>query len=94
MSTSVRGTAPAAAPRDPATLPLSLGHFVGGQPVSGRPGRRGKVYDPATGEVRAELAMASADETAEAIAAARRALPAGPRRRPCNARASCSGSRR
>ena len=57
-------------------LKLELGHFVAGREVGGRSGRKGKVYDPATGATRGEVAYASADETREAIAAAEAALPA------------------
>ena len=57
------------------TRPLSLGHFIGGQFVSGTSGRTGLVHNPATGEVRGSVAYASADETRAAIAAASAALP-------------------
>ncbi len=75
MSTTLRSAAEAA-PRTEAGPTPALGHFVDGQLVAGQSGRQGRVYDPATGQVRAQLALASAEETAAAIAAARRALPA------------------
>ncbi len=75
MNTSVRSAAQVAAPRGDAPPALSLGHFIDGRAVPGGSGRQGKVYDPSTGQVRAHLAMASAGETAAAIAVARRALP-------------------
>ena len=63
--------------RRTATTPLELGHYVDGQPVAAGPGaRRGPVYDPATGELRAHVAFASAGEAAAAVAAARTAAPA------------------
>ena len=55
--------------------PFTLGHFIGGQFVSGTSGRTGLVHNPATGEVRGSVAYASADETRAAIAAASAALP-------------------
>jgi malonate-semialdehyde dehydrogenase (acetylating)/methylmalonate-semialdehyde dehydrogenase len=57
------------------TRPFSLGHFIGGQFVSGTSGRTGLVHNPATGEVRGSVAYASADETRAALAAASAALP-------------------
>ncbi len=57
------------------TRPFTLGHFIGGQFVSGTSGRTGLVHNPATGEVRGSVAYASADETRAAIAAATAALP-------------------
>jgi len=75
MNTLVRSVGQTAAPRVDAPAALSLGHFIDGHAVPGGSGRHGRVYDPSTGQVRAQLAMASAGETAAAIAAARRALP-------------------
>jgi malonate-semialdehyde dehydrogenase (acetylating)/methylmalonate-semialdehyde dehydrogenase len=62
--------APSASP-----VPFQLGHFVAGREVPGTSGRSGKVYDPATGAVRGDVAFASAAETQAAIAAAEAALP-------------------
>ncbi|MGD9597217.1 MAG: CoA-acylating methylmalonate-semialdehyde dehydrogenase [Steroidobacteraceae bacterium] len=63
--------------RPTATTPLALGHHVAGLSVAGREGARsGPVYNPATGELRAHVAFASAGETATAIAAAKAAAPA------------------
>jgi len=55
---------------------LDHGHFIGGREVAGLSGRKGPVHNPATGELRGEVAYASADETRTAIAAAEAALPA------------------
>jgi malonate-semialdehyde dehydrogenase (acetylating)/methylmalonate-semialdehyde dehydrogenase len=55
---------------------FALGHFIGGREVAGASGRKGVVYNPATGQVRGEVAYASADETRAAITAAEAALPA------------------
>ncbi|MBS9404706.1 aldehyde dehydrogenase family protein, partial [Halomonas sp. TRM85114] len=42
-------------------------HFLNGQVVEGASGRTFPVYNPATGEQKAEVALASADETREAV---------------------------
>ncbi len=52
-----------------------LGHYIGGRRVAGRSGRTAPVYNPALGVATTEVALASADETRAAIAAARAALP-------------------
>ena len=56
-------------------MAVNLQHFIDGRHVPGSGKRRSPVYDPATGEVRAEVALASAEDTRAAIAAARAALP-------------------
>jgi len=53
-----------------------LGHFISGKPATGHGGRTGNVYNPATGEVTGRLALASAEDTRAAIAAADGALSA------------------
>ena len=53
-----------------------LSHYVNGARIEGTSGRFGNVYNPATGEVAARVPLASADETAQAIAAANAAFPA------------------
>ncbi|GMG82438.1 CoA-acylating methylmalonate-semialdehyde dehydrogenase [Paralimibaculum aggregatum] len=53
-----------------------IGHYVGGAQVAGRSGRAQEVYNPATGAVTGRVALAGADEVAEAVAAARAAFPA------------------
>jgi malonate-semialdehyde dehydrogenase (acetylating)/methylmalonate-semialdehyde dehydrogenase len=50
-------------------------HHVNGRSV-GTDDRTGPVYDPATGEVQHQVALASESEVQEAVAAARAALPA------------------
>ncbi|MCC6713732.1 MAG: CoA-acylating methylmalonate-semialdehyde dehydrogenase [Gammaproteobacteria bacterium] len=68
-TSTVRGPKAAeAAPRD-------LGHFIGGRAVPGSGGRKARVYNPATGEVAAMVALASTTETRAAISAAEAALP-------------------
>jgi len=51
-------------------------HWIGGARVEGASGRRGKVFNPATGEVAREVDFASAEEVDAAVAAARAAFPA------------------
>ncbi|HEX7135776.1 MAG TPA: CoA-acylating methylmalonate-semialdehyde dehydrogenase [Iamia sp.] len=52
-----------------------IDHWIGGTAVPGTSGRTGPVYDPARGEQVAEVALASADEVATAVATAKAALP-------------------
>ncbi len=51
-------------------------HFIGGKTVPGTSGRTGPVYNPVTGEVQAQVHLASADEVRGAIATAEAAFPA------------------
>lgn len=53
-----------------------IDHFVGGRRVAGRSGRTAPVYDPATGVLTAEVALAAADEVDAAVAVAAEAFPA------------------
>jgi malonate-semialdehyde dehydrogenase (acetylating) / methylmalonate-semialdehyde dehydrogenase len=53
-----------------------IGHFIDGKRVAGRSGRAADVFNPATGEVQARVALASADEVAHAVERAREAQPA------------------
>ncbi|GAA1873562.1 CoA-acylating methylmalonate-semialdehyde dehydrogenase [Pseudonocardia ailaonensis] len=54
----------------------TLHHWANGQKVDGKSGRFSDVTNPATGEVTASLPLASAEEAAEIIAAAKEAFPA------------------
>jgi malonate-semialdehyde dehydrogenase (acetylating)/methylmalonate-semialdehyde dehydrogenase len=45
-------------------------HWIAGKRVGSRSGRTAPVYDPATGQIRAEVALATADEVAGAVEAA------------------------
>jgi len=56
-------------------VPL-IPHFVGGQRLTPESGRLAPVYNPATGQVASEVALASAAETQAAIAVAAAAYPA------------------
>ena len=53
-----------------------LTHYISGQHVDGNSGRFADVFNPATGEVRASVPLASGDEVRAAIASAEAAFPA------------------
>lgn len=53
----------------------TLGHFINGTRVEGSSGRYADIYNPATGEVQAKVALASKDELDAAVAAAAAAQP-------------------
>ncbi|HEY4227012.1 MAG TPA: CoA-acylating methylmalonate-semialdehyde dehydrogenase [Candidatus Limnocylindrales bacterium] len=50
-------------------------HWIGGRRVAGVSGRRGPVFDPATGAVAREVDFASVEEVDAAVAAAKAAFP-------------------
>ncbi|MGM9491456.1 CoA-acylating methylmalonate-semialdehyde dehydrogenase [Ideonella sp. YS5] len=58
------------------TSTLDISHHIGGQPVAGTSGRRQPVYNPATGAVARQVALASEAEVNAAVAAAQAAFPA------------------
>jgi malonate-semialdehyde dehydrogenase (acetylating)/methylmalonate-semialdehyde dehydrogenase len=51
-----------------------IGHFIDGRHVAGS-GSNGKIYNPATGEVVATVALAGEAELAAAVASAKAAQP-------------------
>jgi malonate-semialdehyde dehydrogenase (acetylating) / methylmalonate-semialdehyde dehydrogenase len=51
-----------------------INHWINGKPWDGTPERTGPVFDPASGQVQAEVAFASADVVDEAVAAAKAAF--------------------
>jgi malonate-semialdehyde dehydrogenase (acetylating) / methylmalonate-semialdehyde dehydrogenase len=51
-------------------------HWIGGRRVAGTSGRRGPVFNPATGALAREVDFASIEEVDAAVAAARAAFPA------------------
>ncbi len=53
-----------------------IGHFIGGKQVAGTSGKFGDVFNPASGEVTAKVAMADASEVDKAVAAANAVWPA------------------
>jgi len=50
-------------------------HWIGGRHVEGTSGRRGPVYDPATGRLAREVDFATVEEVGAAVAAAKAAFP-------------------
>ncbi|WP_428421745.1 CoA-acylating methylmalonate-semialdehyde dehydrogenase [Methylibium sp.] len=58
------------------TAAAEIGHHIGGRAVPSTSGRRQAVYNPATGAVARQVALASADEVNAAVAAAQAAFPA------------------
>ena len=53
-----------------------IGHWIDGKPTAGSSGRTAEVYNPATGEVQAQVALASKAEMEAAVAAAAQAQKA------------------
>ena len=53
-----------------------IGHYIGGKHVPGESGRRGPVFDPATGEQTHEVDFADTAELGAAVETAKEALPA------------------
>ncbi len=53
-----------------------IGHFIAGRLVAGAGGRHGDVFNPASGEVAARVALADAAEVDRAVQAAAKAWPA------------------
>ncbi|HEX5451031.1 MAG TPA: CoA-acylating methylmalonate-semialdehyde dehydrogenase, partial [Candidatus Limnocylindrales bacterium] len=58
------------------SLGAPVQHWIGGRRVAGSSGRRGPVYDPATGRLAREVDFASVEEVDAAVAAAGAAFPA------------------
>jgi malonate-semialdehyde dehydrogenase (acetylating)/methylmalonate-semialdehyde dehydrogenase len=57
------------------TATTDVGHYIGGRLVAGTSGRRQPVYNPSTGKVARQLALASADEVNVAVSRAKAAFP-------------------
>ena len=53
-----------------------IGNLIGGKQVPSTSNRTGDVFNPATGEVIAKVALSSAPELAEAVEVAKKAQPA------------------
>ena len=60
---------------DAFTSTAEIGHFINGRLVPSSSGRRQPVWNPATGAVARQVALASADEVNAAVAAAQAAFP-------------------
>ena len=58
------------------TATTEVGHYIQGHRVAGTGGRRQAVYNPATGAVARQVALASTDDVNAAVASARAAQPA------------------
>ena len=58
------------------TATTEVGHFINGRAVASTSGRRQAVYNPSTGAVARQVALASAEEVGSAVAAAKTAFPA------------------
>lgn len=54
---------------------MTIGHFINGQSVRGTSGRHHDIFNPTTGEVQNQVALANRDELAKAVDAAEAALP-------------------
>jgi malonate-semialdehyde dehydrogenase (acetylating)/methylmalonate-semialdehyde dehydrogenase len=52
-----------------------ISHFIGGDVVAGHSGRSAPVYNPTTGEVAAQVALASSSEVRGAVQSAKAAVP-------------------
>src|SRR5436190_19629011 len=70
------GSARAAADGHETPRSGAVHHWIGGQLVEGTSGRRGPVYDPATGGLAREVDFASVEEVGAAVSAANAAFPA------------------
>lgn len=60
----------------PAAGTAAIEHWIGGKLVPSRSGRRAEVFNPATGQVTGQVAMANTGDVAQAVAAAQAAFPA------------------
>ncbi|MBS1176549.1 MAG: methylmalonate-semialdehyde dehydrogenase (acylating) [Proteobacteria bacterium] len=58
------------------TATTDVGHYIGGCTVPGASGRQQPVYNPSTGKVARQVALASIDEVNAAVASAKAAFPA------------------
>ena len=56
-------------------MSATISHWINGQAVAGQSGRSGDVFNPAIGEKIAEVPLASVDEVANVVAAAKAAAP-------------------
>ena len=58
------------------TATSNVGHWIGGRPVAGMSGRRQPVYNPATGTIARQVALASKEDVDAAVKAASAAFSA------------------
>ena len=52
-----------------------IGHFINGREIEGKSGRSAEIFNPATGEVQAIVALASKSELDEAVNLSKKAQP-------------------
>ncbi len=57
------------------TATTEVGHFIGGRAVASKSGRRQAVFNPSTGAVARQVALASVDEVNAAVSSAKAAFP-------------------
>jgi malonate-semialdehyde dehydrogenase (acetylating) / methylmalonate-semialdehyde dehydrogenase len=57
-------------------MPTAIAHFINGKPASGSSARSQPVFNPATGAVTGDVALANAADVAAAVASAKAAFPA------------------
>jgi len=76
MATQTEPHSPAMGAPEAFTATTEVGHFIDGRAVPSRSGRRQAVFNPSTGAVARQVALASVDEVNAAVAAARAAFPA------------------
>ena len=69
--------------------PAYLGHFINGEEIPDR-SRTGDVFNPAVGEVRRKVGLASQSTVSDAVTAAAAAFPAWRQTPPQNVRKFCS----
>ena len=58
------------------SAPTAIGHYIGGQSHPGTSGRSQNVFNPATGAVTGQVALANTSDVGAAVAAAQAAFPA------------------
>ena len=58
------------------STPTAIGHYIGGQAHPGTSGRSQNVFNPATGAVTGQVALANTSDVGSAVAAAQAAFPA------------------
>ncbi len=57
------------------TATTEVGHFIGGRAVASKSGRRQAVFNPSTGAVARQVALASVDEVNASVSSAKAAFP-------------------
>ena len=76
LATGKRGASGEAKVNPGGTLMRNLGHFIGGREIAGQSGRFADVFQPMTGDVIAQVALATKAEVRAAVENAKAAQPA------------------